>query len=353
MSDDDSTISQFDLFFSYSTKDQKVAFELVEELEKRGLKCWIAPRNIPTAKSWAGAIVEGLGQSRAFLLLLTESSNQSNQVLREVERAISNEISVIPVRLSDVAMSADMQYYLSTIQWLDASEISLDQCALRIVDIVNESTDMGAMPLRPDAASGDSSEASFKSDDLESRPASWITYSTAGFLFLLWIGTVLFLPFKIFQDGGGGRDGWEFVVFCAKNFPHVILYPILFSFSFPCLGIAAYRASPYLWTRKTLIGIIICAGFGVLFAFDETKASSGSMMVFNIDESFLRDAEQRANFLGDPDPIDDSQWESGWHARERAFGKMKELDLETRHQNAEESANCCLLYTSPSPRDRG
>ena len=100
MSDDDSTISQFDLFFSYSTKDQKVAFELVEELEKRGLKCWIAPRNIPTAKSWAGAIVEGLGQSRAFLLLLTESSNQSNQVLREVERAISNEISVIPVRLS-------------------------------------------------------------------------------------------------------------------------------------------------------------------------------------------------------------------------------------------------------------
>ena len=74
----------YDLFFSYSTKDQEAALNLVGEIESHGLKCWIAPRDIPTSKSWAGAIIEGLNESRVFLILLTESSNQSNQVLREV-----------------------------------------------------------------------------------------------------------------------------------------------------------------------------------------------------------------------------------------------------------------------------
>ena len=127
--------SQFDAFFSYSTKDQETAFSLVEELETRGVNCWIAPRNIPAGKSWAGSIIEGLSQCPIFLILLTESSNLSNQVLREDERAVANGSMVIPVRLDDISMSNDLQYYLSTIQWLDTSESALGDCAERIAQI--------------------------------------------------------------------------------------------------------------------------------------------------------------------------------------------------------------------------
>ena len=70
--------SGYDLFFSYSTKDAEAALSLVEAVESQGSKCWIAPRDIPTSKSWAGAIIEGLNESRVFLILLTENSNQSN-----------------------------------------------------------------------------------------------------------------------------------------------------------------------------------------------------------------------------------------------------------------------------------
>ena len=33
-------------FVSYSTKDSKVAHQMVEYLEEKGVKCWIAPENI-------------------------------------------------------------------------------------------------------------------------------------------------------------------------------------------------------------------------------------------------------------------------------------------------------------------
>ena len=126
----------YKLFFSYSTKDQETAFQIVDQLESRDVKCWIAPRDIPTAQSWAGAIIEGLNSCSFFLILLTEHSNASKQVLREVERAIDKGMTVIPVILSDVEQSADLQYYLSTIQWLDARENSVESCAEQIVEIV-------------------------------------------------------------------------------------------------------------------------------------------------------------------------------------------------------------------------
>ena len=36
----------YDVFISYSTIDNEIAFELLDVLEKNGLNCGIAPRNI-------------------------------------------------------------------------------------------------------------------------------------------------------------------------------------------------------------------------------------------------------------------------------------------------------------------
>ena len=143
--------SDYELFFSYSTKDQEAAFQIVDHLESRDVKCWIAPRDIPTAQSWAGAIIEGLNRCPFFLILLTEHSNASKQVLREVERAIDKGMTVIPVILSDVEQSADLQYYLSTIQWLDAREDSLESCAEQIVEIVRDDTASNNEPVSRDS----------------------------------------------------------------------------------------------------------------------------------------------------------------------------------------------------------
>ena len=52
-------------FISYSTQNKEIADKLVEALEKRRLKCYIAPRDIRPGKIYACEIVEAIKNQEA------------------------------------------------------------------------------------------------------------------------------------------------------------------------------------------------------------------------------------------------------------------------------------------------
>src|SRR5688572_12163708 len=101
------------VFLSYSVADAPAAEQICQALERAGVSCWIAPRDIPPGADWAEAIVDAIDSSMAMLLVYSEASNQSVQVRREVERAVSRRLRLVPVRISDVPMSKAMAYFLS------------------------------------------------------------------------------------------------------------------------------------------------------------------------------------------------------------------------------------------------
>jgi hypothetical protein len=108
-----------DVFISYAHENKAMADALCATLERNGLRCWIAPRDVPPG-NWGGAIVEAIEASRVFVLVFSSESNKSPQVLREVERAVSVGLTVVPVRLQDVTPSKDIAYFISSVHWLDA-----------------------------------------------------------------------------------------------------------------------------------------------------------------------------------------------------------------------------------------
>jgi formylglycine-generating enzyme required for sulfatase activity len=108
------------VFISFASEDVELAHRVVERLERSGIRCWISDRDIEPAASYPAAITHAVRESGALLLLLTESSNTSAHVLREVELAFNTRRPVLPVRISGVTPSSDLQYFLSTTQWLDA-----------------------------------------------------------------------------------------------------------------------------------------------------------------------------------------------------------------------------------------
>ena len=111
----------YSAFISYATEaDRETAFRIVEHLEAFGLKCWIAPRNVRAGKQYAGEIVRGIGTSRCFLLLLSQASNSSKFVRREVEQADRKDKPIYAVRIQEVDPSDDLQLFLSEIHWIDA-----------------------------------------------------------------------------------------------------------------------------------------------------------------------------------------------------------------------------------------
>ena len=103
------------IFISHSSKDHAVAEVICDALEANGVKCWIAPRDIPYGSAWAGEISKAISNSSAFLFLSSEKSNASEQVSREIQLAIESGLTIIPIMLDDSKYSDANKYYLATI----------------------------------------------------------------------------------------------------------------------------------------------------------------------------------------------------------------------------------------------
>lgn len=125
-----------DVFISYSSKDKPTADAVCAALESRGIRCWIAPRDVLPGVPYARALVNALHESRIMALVFSSDANHSPQVLREVERAVSRGIPIIPLRIEDVVPSDEMEYYIAGRHWLDALTPPLEQHLLRLCDTV-------------------------------------------------------------------------------------------------------------------------------------------------------------------------------------------------------------------------
>ena len=109
-----------EVFVSYSQQDKPTADAVVAGLEGDGTRCWIASRDIIPGTSWGDAIVEAIDSSRVMVLVLSQHSNSSRQVIREVERAVAGEVIILPFRIDSAPPSGALAYFLGTEHWLDA-----------------------------------------------------------------------------------------------------------------------------------------------------------------------------------------------------------------------------------------
>jgi hypothetical protein len=75
-----------DVFISHSSADKRAADAACNLLEARGIRCWIAPRDIRLRSNWGESNITAIEQTRIMLLLLSKQANNSPQIRREVER---------------------------------------------------------------------------------------------------------------------------------------------------------------------------------------------------------------------------------------------------------------------------
>lgn len=135
------------VFISHSSVDRSVAGAVCRALEEAGLRCWIAPRNIVPGTEWDEAITEGLDQSRAIVLILSNHSNASSEVAREARQAVDAKTPIIPFFIEDIVPSKALRYGLSTAHRLNAFEPPLDDHLQELVDVVEQH--MGQSGTRP------------------------------------------------------------------------------------------------------------------------------------------------------------------------------------------------------------
>lgn len=112
-------IMNYDVFISHSSKDADVACQLCNYLEKNGIRCWIAPRDVTAGMLYSRAILQGIDDSHLMLLLFSKESNKSRHVESEIDRAFNKEKIIIPFRITDTVMSDVLSYYLGASHYID------------------------------------------------------------------------------------------------------------------------------------------------------------------------------------------------------------------------------------------
>jgi hypothetical protein len=137
-----------DIFVSYASPDRDTAFRIVSFLEEHGITCWVAPRDVPPGIEYGQAIIDGIGQSRALVLVLSDESNDSQFVRKEVERAVSKTKLVLPVRIREVKPSGSLEFFISSAQWVDAWKSPMEQHLLPLVAAIKSIGQPGAASVR-------------------------------------------------------------------------------------------------------------------------------------------------------------------------------------------------------------
>lgn len=111
------------VFISYSSKNQQMADSVRLLLKENNISCWMAPYDIPAGSRYAYVINDALEKCSCLLLLLTNASQMSQFVEREIERAITYKKPILPMQLEDLELNSGFKFYIGNSQIIAVPEI--------------------------------------------------------------------------------------------------------------------------------------------------------------------------------------------------------------------------------------
>jgi TolB-like protein/Tfp pilus assembly protein PilF len=148
-----------DVFISYASQDAGVANAIVADLEQRGIRCWIAPRDVRAGAQYADAIVRAITDAKALVLVLSASAIASSHVGKEIERASSKKRPIIALRTDSAPLTPALEYFLSESQWIEVQHGKAEAAYAKLVAAIRDPEQtapaatsvaaMSAMPPKP------------------------------------------------------------------------------------------------------------------------------------------------------------------------------------------------------------
>src|SRR3954470_21146617 len=185
-----------DVFISHSTKDKAVSDAVCAALENGGIRCWVAPRDVQPGRSFAGEITRAIQESKIMVLIFSAHSNNSEQVLREVQLAVKAHLHIVQLRIEDVRLNDDLEYFLSTPHWLDALTPPLENHLRRLETSVKTLLDG---PTTERAARSPASTAARVQDRARSSGKMWL-WVLGGVIAALIAGGLFWKTARSIQD---------------------------------------------------------------------------------------------------------------------------------------------------------
>ena len=115
-----------DVFISCCEKDRQIAYLTCRKLEENGISCYLASRD--SVPGTDGALSEdfAIQSAKIMVVIFTETANNSPKIAGQLSKAVPNNLTIFPLKLTQSPLSDSMQFYLSTVHWLEGEKENLD-----------------------------------------------------------------------------------------------------------------------------------------------------------------------------------------------------------------------------------
>ena len=142
-----------EVFISYSTIDAAQAETVRNVLEKNGLSCWMAPRDIPGGSNYTKEIPIAIRNCKVFVLILSDNAQSSHWVLKELDSAVNCGKVILPFMLEDCSLNDEFNFLLTGAQRYSAYQKkaeAMETLISRIRGILDVPDSAGAETPVPD-----------------------------------------------------------------------------------------------------------------------------------------------------------------------------------------------------------
>ncbi len=125
-----------DIFISCSKEDKNFSKKLVSKLESVGYLCYVLPRD-----AGSGDVEKLISKSRIFILILSDSAENSKEVSEQLKTAVEKGLHIIPFKAGKVRETLGIDYMLSELEWVDAYGDGFDEAYEVLLEILEEITE--------------------------------------------------------------------------------------------------------------------------------------------------------------------------------------------------------------------
>ncbi len=108
------------VFISYSSKENEFVKQLTNLFELNKIAYWKAPEMIAAGSNYAKEIPQAIRDCAVFLMVVSEASQESIWVEKEVDTAICHRKRIIPVKIDDAPLNDMYRFYLNNVQMVHA-----------------------------------------------------------------------------------------------------------------------------------------------------------------------------------------------------------------------------------------
>lgn len=154
-------------FLSYSRFNKDFAIKLAKELKSEGFDIWLDQLDIPAGSRWDREVEKALRESEIFMIILTPTSVDSENVLDEIGYAIDNGKRFLPVLLE----KCDIPFRLKRFQYVDFTNKNFDDGVESAKDLLKSLVAQPTIP-REVVVEDAQTEAGHQAKEKEDRAAA-------------------------------------------------------------------------------------------------------------------------------------------------------------------------------------